>query len=84
MPGRGCKPQITRSKEWNENRGVHRHPLCSRDPEGRESTPYLGNKQSHPEDYCPCIDQDHRFSLVASGFEVAHVLCSAVYDTHSI
>jgi hypothetical protein len=54
------------------------------DSKGRESTPYPGNKQSQPEDYCTCIDQDHRFSLVSLGIEATHVICSAMYETHSI
>jgi hypothetical protein len=56
MPGRGCKYQITVRRDQNENRGVYRCPLCSRDSEGRDSTPYPGDKQYQFEDCCSHVD----------------------------
>jgi hypothetical protein len=53
-------------------------------PEGRESTPHPSDKQSQPQDCCPCVDQDHRIDFTAPGIEAAHVLCCRVLETHSI
>jgi hypothetical protein len=72
------------SWERNEDRGVHRGSLCSRDPKGQESTPHLSDKQSQPQDCCPRVDHDHSIDFIALGIKATHVLCCRVLKTHNI